>query len=89
MYSTTGYTGTSGTPTLFLAVDYILYNILLSHVCARFSVRTFTPIRYDGTRAVSLLLQMLCINEQQVVHTLHLSLHATPSGTAWRWSVVL
>lgn len=64
--------------TLFLAVDLLF----AAYYCAT-SVLVFldehsTPIRYDGTRKLSLLLNL----------SLH-AMHATWSGTVWRWSVVL
>lgn len=51
---------------LFLAVD-VIYRILLYHFLAKFSVRTTTTIRYDGTRELSILLQVLRIGGQQLL----------------------
>lgn len=52
--------------TFFLAVD-VLFSILLCHLRAKVSLGTFTPTSYDNTQEFSLLLEMLCIGEQQLV----------------------
>lgn len=53
--------------TFFLAVD-VLFSILLCHLRAKVSLgTTFTPTSYDNTQEFSLLLEMLCIGEQQLV----------------------